>query len=159
MNTGALLSGDAVVYTITVSNPSQYTWYNLEVRDYLPSSLTGTFTPKQNKVTGQLYTWTGIKLDPGQSMSIVFSGKLICVGSGCVMPGTTMCNFAELWQGTGLVQSAQACAKILACTQDSHCAAGQTCDMQMCVNNSMCTNLSVVPPAGMAPLQTNYQCS
>lgn len=128
INTGGLHSGDQVIYTITYSNPSQYTWYNLEIRDYLPNSLTGVFTPKEHTKNGQTFIWTGLTLKPGESKTITFSGTLICVGSGCVEPGSSMCNFVELWQGTGQVASAQACAKILACKIDAHCPNEETCD-------------------------------
>lgn len=70
-----------------------------------------------------------------------------------------MCNIVELWQGSGQIATAQACAKILACKTDAQCPNTETCDAGMCVKNSMCTNLSVIPPVGIAPLKTNYLCS
>ncbi len=63
--TGAM-SGDTVVHTITISNPTSGDWTGVTLLDILPDTLSGTFVPPEDSATASgnttVYAWTGITL-------------------------------------------------------------------------------------------------
>lgn len=158
-------SGDMVVHTIVISNPTSGTWTDLELLDILPDTLTGDFAPPYSSATASgnytIYSRTGITLNAGESQTYVFTGQITCGASGCLSYGDQVCNTVQLLLSGVLINSDfedEACITIQDCTDDSECSVGEVCDTGRCVENSFCTSFDVSPNSGNRPLDTTYTC-
>lgn len=128
-------SGDTVVHTITISNPTSGDWTGLELIDILPDTLTGAFAPPYDTATSSgnytYYSRSGITLLAGETQTYIFTGTVTCGASGCVSYGDQVCNTVQLLLNGVLVNSDfddEACIDIVDCTTDAECNPGEVCD-------------------------------
>ncbi len=71
-------SGETITFNVVVSNHGTTGVVNASVKDYLPSlALTNVVASNGGVVNGNLITWNGINIAPGQSITFTVTAKAV----------------------------------------------------------------------------------
>ncbi len=88
---GTYAPGQAISYTITVTNNGPSTVTSLTVTDAVPASITSpVFSPSAGAYTAATGAWTGLNLAAGQSVTLTLSGTVSASATGNLVNTATV---------------------------------------------------------------------